>query len=269
MDDEKRELHIMPPPLIEKAGAAALGMLALFLLVMGVSAIKQFRYIGTGVAATNTIAVSGEGEVFAVPDMGEFSVTIQETAKDVATAQDAATKKSNAVIAYLKGAGVDEKDIKTTEYSVNPQYEWQQGVCPDGGYCPPGHQVLTGFQVSQTLSVKVKDTKKAGELLAGVGGKGASQVSGLSFTIADKDALKAQARGKAIADAKSKAEELAKELGVSIVRVVGFSENEGGGPMPMFARAGMGVAESKAVAPQIPTGQNKIVSNVNVTYEIR
>lgn len=275
MDTEKKEVHIVPPKRVESAAVFALAMLGLFLVVAALSSLKEYRFIGSGVTATNTITVSGQGEVFAVPDTGEFSVTIQEEAKDVATAQDAATKKTNDIVAYLKGAGVEEKDIKTTDYSVYPQYEWTNSVCTPGAtYCPPGKQVLKGFQVSQTLSVKVKDTTKAGELLSGVGSKGASQVSGLSFTVEDEDALKAQAREKAIADAKTKADELASQLGVSIVRVVGFGEDSGGYPimyaktMAMDSAAGMGVRES-APAPAIPTGENKISSNVTVTYEIR
>lgn len=249
--------------------ATALGMLALFLAVGTIAEIKSYRYIGSGVSASNTISVSGEGEVFAVPDTGEFTVTIQEEAKDVATAQEKMAKKANAIIAYLKDAGVDEKDIKTTDYSVSPQYEWSQGVCSQG-YCPPGKQKLIGFQASETLNVKVKDTKKAGELLSGVGDKGATQVSGLSFTIDDEDALKAEARDKAIAKAKSKAEVLAKSLGLSIVRIVGFNENEGGYPAPMYARADMAMGgATKSVAPEIAVGQNKIVSNVNITYEVQ
>lgn len=253
-------------------GAAALGMLALFLLVGTLSGLKSYHYIGSGVAASNTISVSGDGEVFAVPDTATFSVTVQETAKDVKTAQDTATKKSNDIIAYLKTGGVDEKDIQTTDYSVNPQYQYSQGVCPQSGYCPPGKQVLTGFQVSQTLTVKVRDTKKAGDLLAGVGSRGASSVSGLSFTVADQDALEAQARDKAITKAKAKADVLAASLGVEIVRVVGFSEGGGGGPI-YYAKSmavGMGGGGPDAApAPEIPVGQNKITSNVTVTYEIR
>jgi uncharacterized protein YggE len=123
------------------------------------------------------------------------------------------------------------------------------------------------------LSVKVKDTTKAGELLSGVGTKGASQVSGLSFTVEDEDALKAQARDKAISSAKSKADELASQLGVQIVRVVGFNENSGGYPI-MYAKTAamdsMGGARAEAApAPAIPTGENKISSSVSVTYEIR
>lgn len=251
--------------------ATALGVLALFLLIGTISELKSMRFIGSGVTATNTITVTGDGEVFAVPDTATFSVTVQEEAKEVKDAQDTATKKGNDIIAYLKAQGIDEKDIQTTDYSVYPQYDYIQGVCTANGYCPPGRQTLRGFQVSQTLTVKVRDTKKAGDLLSGVGSLGATQVSGLSFTIDDQDGLEAQARDKAIAKAKAKADVLARSLGVSIVRVVGFSEN---GNYPIYyaktMAVGMGGADSAvAPSPEIPTGQNKITSNVNVTYEIK
>lgn len=275
MDEaQKRELHIVPPELIIKVAAAALGMLALFLLVMTISQLKEFRFIGTGVPATNTITVSGKGEVFAVPDTGEFTVSVREDAETVDAAQDEATKKINAVIDYLKSAGVEEKDIKTVNYNVNPKYEWEEKICAPGTYCAPGRQTLIGFEVSQSLSVKVRDTKKAGELLSGVGGKGASEVSGLSFTIDDEDNLRAEARAQAIEDAEKKAEALADELDVKIVRVVGFYEDAGGYPIPYaYGKGGMdmamnAVAESRA-APSLPTGENKILLNVNITYEIR
>ncbi|MDP3645849.1 MAG: SIMPL domain-containing protein [bacterium] len=253
--------------------ATALGVLALFLLAATFAEFKGIRFIGSGVNATNVISVSGEGEVFAVPDMATFSVTVQEEAKEVKDAQDTATKKNNDIIAYLKGAGVDEKDIQTTDYNVYPQYDYANATC-SGGYCPPGKQTLRGFQVSQTLTVKVRDTKKAGDLLSGVGSRGASQVSGLNFTIDDQDALEAEARDKAITDAKEKAEVLAKSLGVTIVRVVGFSEGGYGGPI-YYAKATMAMDEGgrggalSAPSPEIATGQNKITSNVEVTYEIR
>lgn len=250
----------------------ALGLLALFLLVMAIKVFKEYRFVGSGVTATNIITVSGDAEVFAVPDIATFSVTVQEEAKEVKPAQDTATKKSNEIVAYLKAQGIDEKDIQTVDYSVYPQYDYTQSACREG-YCPPGRQVLRGYQVSMTLSVKVRETQKAGDLLTGVGSRGASQVSGLSFTIDDEDDLKAQARKEAIEEARGKAEVLAKQLGVSIVRVVGFSENGYYPPMP-YAANGRGGAEdmamqSKAIAPDLPVGQNKITSNVSVTYEIR
>jgi hypothetical protein len=246
-------------------------MLSVYLLFAALSELKSYRYIGSGVTATNTINVSGDGEVFAVPDTATFSVTVQEEAKEVQAAQDVATKKGNDIIAYLKNQGIDEKDIQTTDYNVYPQYDYINGVCSDGGYCQPGKQTLRGFQVSQTLAVKVRDTEKAGTLLSGVGSLGASTVSGLSFTIADEDALRAEARDKAIEKAKAKADALADALGVTVVRVVGFSENsnypipyaKGGAVMAMDARL------ESSVAPELPVGQNKITSDVNITYEIR
>ncbi|MEY4747709.1 MAG: hypothetical protein RLZZ416_758 [Candidatus Parcubacteria bacterium] len=274
MEPEKKELHIMPPLRIQNAGVFVLTMLGVFLVILTMSTLKQYRFIGSGVTATNTITVEGEGEVFAVPDTATFSVTVQEEAKEVKNAQETATKKGNDIIAYLKSQGVDEKDIQTTDYSVYPQYDYVQAQTCREGYCPPGRQTLRGFQVSQTLTVKVRDTQKAGDLLSGVGSKGASQVSGLSFTIDDQKALEAQARGKAIDDARAKAEALAKQLDVDIVRVVGFNEGGRGGPiyyaktMAMDA-SGMGGAPEAAPAPQLPVGQNKITSNVSIVYEIR
>ncbi|MBI5469700.1 SIMPL domain-containing protein [Candidatus Kaiserbacteria bacterium] len=270
MDDfQKRELHIVPPKRIESAAAFALTMLGIFLVILAVSSLKEFRFIGSGVTATNTITVSGTGEVFAVPDRATFSFTVMKTAKDVTTAQTDVNTKGNDIIAYLKSQGVDEKDIQTTDYSVNPHYEYSQSVCTNG-YCP-GRQTLTGYDVSETVTVKVKDPTKAGTLLSGIGSKGATNVSGLSFTVEDETALEAQARQEAIDDAREKAKELAKQLGVSLVRVVGFSENGRGGQIyyakAMSADSGMGSAA--APAPEIATGQNKITSDVSVTYEIK
>lgn len=275
MDEQfngSRAVRFSPPDIIVKTAAAALGVLALFLLIQTVKAMKEYRYVGSGVTATNTITVTGNGEVFAVPDRATFTVSVREEAEDVAGAQDKSTAKINAIIAYLKEAGVEEKDIKTQSYNVNPKYEYTQAACTNFS-CPPSNQKLVGFEVYQTLEVKVQDPKKAGELLTGVGGKGASEVSSLSFTVEDEDALRAQAREQAISEAKEKADALAKQLGVSVVRIVGFYEDAGGYPPMPYAYGKGGVAMDAAlesrVAPTLPTGENKIVSNVNVTYEIR
>jgi uncharacterized protein YggE len=262
--------------------ACALGMLALFLLVLTVSAIKSYHYIGTGISPTNTIQVDGEGQVTAVPDTATFTVSVQDTASDVQTAQTKATTDGNAIVAYLTSQGVDSSDIQTTDYEISPQYSYSQAACPniavpaDGGsnavvYCPPGRQTLTGYQVSETLTVKVTDTSKAGTLLAGVGSKGASSVSGLTFTVSNQDQLMEQAQQKAIAEAQGKADALAKSLGVHIVGVVGFTENNGGGPVyPMaFATNASAGGAASVPAPQIQTGQNTIKDDVTVTYEIQ
>lgn len=281
MEDQSVQKIINASYPVRVMAAAALGMLALFLLLASVSELKSYSYIGEGIQPSNTITVNGTGMVVAVPDTATFTYTVSDTGADVATAQGKATTASNAIISYLEGAGVASTDIQTTDYEVNPQYQYQQASCPimplasgsSGAepaiYCPPGKQTITGYEVSQTESVKVTDTSKAGTLLAGVGTRGVSNVSGLSFTVADQDALNDQARGKAITDAETQAKALASELGVSLGPITGFNENEGGSiPEPMYAMASGG-STNASVAPQIATGQNTITSNVSVTYEIR
>jgi uncharacterized protein YggE len=249
--------------------ALAFAALGLYLLMLTVNEFRSGRYIGSGVTATNTITVSGTGDVTAIPTIASFTYTVDEKAKDVATAQAQATKKSNDIIAYLKDQKVEDKDVQTTDYSVNPQYEYTGGVCvPNSSYCPPGKQVLTGYEVSQTVSVKVRDTAKAGDILAGIGSRNPSNVSGLTFTVDDETALQGQAREKAISNAKAKADALASQLGVSIVRVVGFNE-DGNQPRPMSYMSVGAVAPEAAVAPAVPTGENKYTSNVSITYEIK
>lgn len=250
-------------------------LLVAFLAVSTVSMAAGLRYIGAGVQAANTINISGHGEIFATPDIATFTYSVVADKPTVADAQAAATAASNAITGYLKSAGIADADIQTSGYSVYPQYDYQNAVCPQvapsGGttvYCPPGKQVLKGYEASQSTTVKVRDLGKAGDLLTGVGQKGATNISGLNFTFDNPDAPQDQARSKAIADAKSKAQELAKELGVSLVRVVSFQESSGGYPRPMVyeAAAGKGGAAS---APEISPGTNTVTDDVTVTYEIR
>lgn len=250
----------------------ALFLLSAFLFIATVRGIKELRYVGGGVPVTNTVTVSGEGEEFAVPDIATFSFGVIEQAKTVEAAQKTATEKMNAVLDYLKGEGIEDKDIRTTGYNVYPRYDYVQEVCT-ALRCPPGRQVLLGFEVSQNVEVKVRDTEKAGKLLSGVGEWGANNISGLTFTVDDEEKLHRDARAEAIEDARSKAEQLADDLDVRLVRVVSFSESGPGMPYPILfakdAAMGMGGAERGETAPSIPTGENRIVSTVNITYEIR
>ena len=253
---------------------AAVIVLALFLGVQAVKGIMDMRYIGAGLSATNTINVSGYGEAFGAPDIATFSFSVSSEKSTVAAAQTEATTKINAITASLKAAGIAEKDIKTTDYSVYPQYDYTTTACAVGVPCTGGKQTLRGYQVRQTTTVKVRDTAKAGDLLTSVGEKGATEVSGLTFTFDEPNKLQNDAREEAIADAKEKAELLAKQLGVRIVRVVSYSDS-GNYPQPYYARDmayGMGGAvanETKAVAPELSIGENKVTSNVTITYEIR
>jgi uncharacterized protein YggE len=254
-----------------QAVVVACACLALFLGAKAVTEVKGWKFIGSGTPATNTIAVSGKGEVFAIPDIAQFTLGVSKDAPDVKTAQKDVTEKMNAIIAYLKQSGIDDKDVKTINYSANPKYEWVQKACPFNAPCPGGENKLVGFTVSQMIQVKVrKDTDKASDILAVAGSKGATDIGSLEFINDDEDKLKDEARDAAIKNAQQKAQALAKELGVSIIRVTGFAEE--GGAMPMYRATKMEFMAADAAgapAPELPVGENKIQSNVTVTYEIR
>ena len=252
-------------------------LLGAFLLVETLSAIKEYSYIGRDGFSQNTITISGTGEVFAVPDTGLFSFSVIEEGKTVKDAQDRASKKLNAIIDSVKKMGIAEKDIKTTGYNSYPKYEYSNSICPavSSGmdvrpyYCPPGKQVLTGYEVSQTISIKVRKTADSGTILTTVGSLGASNISGLDFMIDNMDGVNAEARYKAILDAKEKARILSKSLGVKLVKIVNFSESGSYPPIYYGAMEAKGMGGgSMFVAPQLPTGENKIISNVSITYEI-
>lgn len=225
-----------------------------------------------------TINVEGVAEVTAVPDVGVFSFSVEAENMEVSVAQEESGEKINDIMAYLKEeAGVEEKDIKTTGYNTYPRYEWEQRLCIQGD-CD-NERVLKGYVVTQSVTVKVRETDKAGELIAGVGSRGATNVSGLNFEVDDLEGKKEEARLLAIADAKEKAKRLAKELDVRLGDIISFNDNNGGYPTPMFAETRAvamdmaygvgGDVEEKSFAPQISVGEDEITARVTITYKIK
>jgi hypothetical protein len=242
---------------------------SLFLLVKTYGEFKSNKFVGAD--ARSTISVSGVGEVFASPDVAEFSFSVIEEADTVAEAQIVATENMNAALSFLK-EHVEEKYIKTTGYSAHPRYEYQREVACLYQNCPPSptKRVLVGYQVSQNVTVKVKDIDLVGTLLAGIGEHDVDNISGPNFSIENEDSLKREARQIAIDKAQKKARNLAKDLGVKLVRIINFSE---GRNYPVFAEmrsfSTAGDSSDGKAIPEIPVGENSITSNVNIIYEIK
>jgi len=246
-------------------------MLSAFFFVKTIAEVKSYKLIGSDVAPQTTITVTGKGEQIAVPDIAQLSFSARNEAATVPDAQAKTTETMNTAIKYLKDNNIDEKDIKTTSYNIYPRYEYERSIECTQYYCPPsGKRVLVGYEVSQTVSVKIRDIKNAGKIIGGLGEVGVSDLSGLSFSIDDEEAIKRAARQDAINSAKQKAKELARDLGVDLVRVVSFSE---GGTYPVYRFDHLDSAAVGKVAmeeaPEIPAGENTVISNVTITYEIR
>lgn len=206
-----------------------------------------------------SISITGEGKVFAKPDIARINLAVSVDRPSVAEAQERTTELINRAVSVIKEKGVDEKDIKTTSYSINPRYDY-----------PDGRQILRGYEVTQNLEVKVRDLTKIGEILAAASEAGANQIGGLSFTTEDPESLQAEARDRAIEDAKKKAQELASKLGVKLGKVVGFFESGGfPPPIPYFGEAAGKGGDGRAIVPEIPVGENEIVVNVTITYQLK
>ncbi len=266
-------------------GALAVALVA-YVAALAVNSIKENKYIGRATQIQSTISVSGEGEVYKTPDLAVMNFSVVSEAKTVAEAMEDNTKKMNAIIDVTKSLGVEEKDLQTTNYRINPRYDYVKTTSSilrpttaelviedEEYYYPSGKRVLSGYDVTQTLTVKVREEnmEKIGTIINEVAAAGANQVGDLQFTLDDPDAAQAEAREKAIEEAKSKAGKLAEQLGVKLVRIINYNDSRYY-PVSQInyaakdMAAGMGGAAESA--PTIQTGENKITVSVNISYEI-
>lgn len=255
---------------IQKAAFAVLLLLAVFLAAKSIGELQSYRFIGSSPAQQSLITVSGKGEVVAVPDIASFSFSVEKESLLVADAQANVAKRTNDIIGFLKKNGVAEKDIKTAGYNIYPRYEYAPRS-GDGAavYLPEGKRYLAAYVVSQSVEVKVRVLADAGKLLSGIGELGATNVSGLSFDFDKRDELVREARDNAIADAREQAVKLAKALGVRLGRIVSYGD--GGYPI-YYAKAEMSAAYGRggdSAVPEIPVGEDKLISQVSLTYEIK
>jgi uncharacterized protein YggE len=245
----------------------SLSILALFLLAQTITTAENFGR--PSIPATDTITVNGDGQATLAPDVAHVSFSVQNTAPDVASAQAATTKQANAAIAFVKSQGIADADVKTLSYNISPQYSYVN-PCVPGALCPAytGTPKITGYQVSESIQVKIRDLISVGTFLAGIGKLEVQNVSGPDFALDDSSAGYDAARADAITKAKIQADLLAKQLGVHLGKIVNFSESSGGGAYPVYS-AGVSLDSKAAPTPVVPVGDNTYSASVSVTYEIR
>ncbi|MHB0865571.1 MAG: SIMPL domain-containing protein [Minisyncoccota bacterium] len=245
-----------------------LAILALFLVAETITLVGNFGRPSS--PATDTVTVSGDGQATLPPDVAHVSFTVLNTAQSVAEAQAATTKQANAVLEYVTGQGVADKDVKTLSYTITPQYSYPR-PCAAGMMCPAyvDSPKITGYEVSETIQVTLRDLATVGAFLGGLGKLGVQNVSGPNFTLDDTTAGYDAARADAITKAKIQADLLAKQLGVRLGKIVNFSESSGSRPYPMYATDMSSAGAKTAATPNIPVGENTYNASVSITYEIR
>ncbi len=214
-----------------------------------------------------SFTVSAQGKTVAVPDVAEFSFSVvTEGGTDIGALQEENTEKMNSAIEFVKNQDVDEKDIRTERYSLEPRYQYYG--CEDGP-CPPPE--IAGYTVRQSAEVKIRDFETIGTILGGVVENGANSVSRLSFTIDDPTEVENEARAEAIEKAKDKAKAIANAGGFGLGRLLSIEEGSANRPVyPVYleekaAADGLG----SATAPSVEPGSQDVEVTVILKYEIK
>lgn len=242
--------------------ASAVTFLAFFILLFAYTKLAgpiPFSVNSISTQNPGGFSVTGEGKAQIKPDKATINLGVQANDVSTQTVQDQMNKNINAVTAAIKQQGIDEKDIQTAQYTINPTYDYTSG-----------NQKITGYQGSTNVAVTVRDINNVNKVIDAATANGANQVGSPQFSNADNSSALDQARSLAIADAKKKAQSAASAAGFSLGKIINYSESQGGQPVPVPFIAGGGVAQSKAVPPtQVEPGQNEVDLQVTLTYEVK
>ncbi len=214
---------------------------------------------GYAVATDGTLLnVSAQAEASRVPDVATISAGVVTQAADGNAAMRQNAEQMAKVTAAIKAAGIADKDVQTSGINLNPQYRYAENQPP----------VITGYQASNTVSLKVRDVTKLGKVLDALAAQGANQINGPTFEIDEPEPVYDEARLAALKKAQARAETYAKALGLRVRRIVSVSEGNGGGfhPMPMVAAMSMrGKAEMDT---SVSPGETKLSVNLDVVFEL-
>lgn len=206
---------------------------------------------------TDSFSVTGEGKAVVKPDIALVSVGVEASGNTVKLVQNQINATINKVTAALKKLGIEEKDIKTTNYNINPTYDWTSG-----------RQRITGYQASTNLSIKVRDLDKVNEVIDTATANGANQVGNIAFDVDDKTKAEEEARKEAVAEAKKKAVEAARIVGFKLGKIVNYQESKGDFPQPIILREAAKVGVGGGVPTEVQPGSSEIKIVVTLSYEI-
>jgi hypothetical protein len=226
--------------------------------VLPAAAEAQQASITQTIAGTR-LDITATGEVTRVPDVAIISAgVVSRSATASAALQDTANRMTR-VIAALKGAGVEDRDIQTSTVSLNPEYRYPQDQAPQ----------LVGYSAANTVTIRFREIRNSGKILDALVGQGANQINGPNLVVDKPEAALDEARAKAIAIARARADLYARSLGMRVVRVV--SINESGGyyaPPPAPPPVAM-MARAERDATPVQPGEQKLQVNLAMTFELQ
>jgi uncharacterized protein YggE len=227
-------------------------------LLVALPSLASAQQIDPSSAAQDTegISVLGQGSVAAAPGAARVTLGVEVFDASLANAQAQAAQRMDAVISALRAAGIPDSDIRTTSVNVSPQYDNSQN----------NQSVLRGYQVQNLVEARSDRVDALGTLIDNAIAAGATRVNGIAFEPGDLSAMQAQARTQALQDARTKAEQVARDSGLSLGRIVRIETYDVGTPPPIpLARP---EAAQRATTP-IEPGQLTIRSTVRVVWQIQ
>jgi len=240
-----------------------LGVAALGAALLASAPIGRAQTVPVQPQADLGISVVGAGIVQATPNVARITVGVEVTDPSLANAQAEAARRMDAVVAKLKADGIAESDIRTVSFNVSPIYDQRPND-------PQGAQTLRGFQVQNLVEIKSTNVAGLGPLLDDAVAAGATRIYGIRFEADNLEALKAQARDQAMQNARTKAEQLARNAGVSLGRPLRIEESDIGGVTPVRQQAAPAAALAAPAPPTpIQPGELLVQTNVNVTWAIQ
>jgi uncharacterized protein YggE len=202
-------------------------------------------------ALDRLVTVTGEATVSVAPDAAVIRIGVSSIGKTAREASDANAKKMTAVLAAFRNSGIAERDVQTSRLSLQPQYDPNKA----------GPARLLGFQVTNQVTVKIRDIDKVAAILDNAIAAGANEMSGIEFVVSEQSKLLDQARDEAIADAKRKATLYTEAAGGKLGKVVSITE-EGASTPPRP------VAQFRAAAMPVAPGERELRAVVSVSYEL-
>lgn len=231
-------------------------------IFMAIQAINSFiAYESLSKNAPREITISANGHAFIVPDIALIRLGVTAEGFDIGKITEENTGKMNKIIGEIKTIGVEDKDIKTTNYNLSPRYDYSRGS-----------RIFQGYTLTQQISVKVRDFAKIGDILSRATNSGANLIGDFQFTIEDENSAKQLARADAIQKAKGQAESIAKQSGLSLGKILNiyegslYSSSDYAANKAAVEVLGMG---GSIEAAEIQPGQQEISVSVSLVYEIK
>jgi hypothetical protein len=231
------------------------------------SGTQQMTIHPNSIQPETTLDITANAKVKRAPDTAHITAGVQEEADTAVAAMQAQADAMTSMMQALKAAGIADKDMQTSNISLNPVYDYVEETDTSGRRS--GKQVLRGYSASNQLTVKVTDLDTLGETLDSLVAAGGNRFSGLSFSLDDPSGAQDEARQKAVADAMARAELYADAVGMKVARIVGISESGGfeQTPMPMGRMAAMAESADMSSTP-ISGGEITYSAQVSIRFEL-